>query len=56
MKALSIARKTLRELWREPLRLGLMLFFSVVLVGFYIMLPLVIPTAAFKLLAGTGGQ
>ncbi len=35
MKALSIAQKSLRELWREPLLLGLMLFFSVVLVGFY---------------------
>jgi ABC-2 type transport system permease protein len=35
VKALSIARKSLRELWREPLLLGLMLFFSVVLVGFY---------------------
>ena len=35
MKVLSIARKTLLELWREPLLLGLMLFFPIVLVGFY---------------------
>ena len=35
MKALSITRKTLLELWREPLLLGLMLFFPVVFVGFY---------------------
>ena len=35
MKVVSIARKSLLELWREPLLLGLMLFFSVVLVGFY---------------------
>jgi ABC-2 type transport system permease protein len=35
MKALSIAYKTLIELLREPLLLGLMLFFPVVLVGFY---------------------
>jgi ABC-2 type transport system permease protein len=35
MKILSIARKSLLELWREPLLLALMLFFSVVLVYFY---------------------
>jgi ABC-2 type transport system permease protein len=35
MKALSIAYKTLIELLREPLLLGLMLFFPLVLVGFY---------------------
>jgi len=35
MKALSIARKTLLELWREPLLLGLMLLFPTVIVGFY---------------------
>ncbi len=35
MKAFSIARKTLRELWREPLLLGLLLFFPTLLVGFY---------------------
>ncbi len=35
MKALSIGRKTLLELWREPLLLGLLLFFPVTLVGFY---------------------
>jgi ABC-2 type transport system permease protein len=35
VKALSVARKTLRELWREPLLLGLLLFFPVALVGFY---------------------
>ncbi|MBN1992453.1 MAG: ABC transporter permease [Anaerolineae bacterium] len=35
MKILSIAKKSLLELWREPLLLGLLLFFPVVLVGFY---------------------
>jgi ABC-2 type transport system permease protein len=35
IKALSIARKTILELWREPLLLGLLLFFPVTLVGFY---------------------
>jgi ABC-2 type transport system permease protein len=35
MKVLSITRKTLLELWREPLLLALMLFFPIVLVGFY---------------------
>jgi ABC-2 type transport system permease protein len=35
MKIMSFARKSLLELWREPLLLGLMLFFSVVLVVFY---------------------
>jgi ABC-2 type transport system permease protein len=35
MKALSVARKTILELWREPLLLGLLLFFPVALVGFY---------------------
>jgi ABC-2 type transport system permease protein len=35
MKALGVARKTLIELWREPLLLGLLLLFPVVLVGFY---------------------
>ena len=35
MKALSVARKTLLELWREPLLLGLLLLFPVALVGFY---------------------
>jgi len=35
MKILSITRKALIELWREPLLLGLQLFFPVVLVGFY---------------------
>jgi ABC-2 type transport system permease protein len=35
MKALGVARKTLVELWREPLLLGLLLLFPVVLVGFY---------------------
>jgi ABC-2 type transport system permease protein len=35
MKALSIARKTILELWREPLLLGLLLFFPVAMVGFY---------------------
>ncbi len=35
MKTLGVARKTLLELWREPLLLGLLLLFPVVLVGFY---------------------
>ncbi|MBN1218926.1 MAG: ABC transporter permease, partial [Anaerolineae bacterium] len=35
MKILSVARKSLLELWREPQLLGLLLFFPVVLVGFY---------------------
>ena len=35
MKILSITRKALIELWREPLLLGLLLFFPIVLVGFY---------------------
>lgn len=35
MKVLSIARKTLLELVREPLLLGLMLLFPTVIVGFY---------------------
>jgi ABC-2 type transport system permease protein len=35
MKALYVARKTLIELWREPLLLGLVLFFPVALVSFY---------------------
>ena len=35
MKALGVARKTLVELWREPLLLGLLLLFPVVLIGFY---------------------
>ncbi len=35
MKALSIARKSLLEYLREPLLLGLLLFFPVVFVGFY---------------------
>ena len=35
MKALWIAQKSLRELWREPLLLGLLLFFPMALVGFY---------------------
>lgn len=35
MKAFSIARKTLLELWREPLLLGLLLLFPIALVGFY---------------------
>jgi len=35
MKTLSVARKTLLELWREPLLLGLLLLFPVALVGFY---------------------
>lgn len=35
MKAFSIARKTLIELWREPLLLGLLLLFPIALVGFY---------------------
>jgi ABC-2 type transport system permease protein len=35
MKSLSVARKTLIELWREPLQLGLLLLFPVVLVAFY---------------------
>jgi ABC-2 type transport system permease protein len=35
MRALSIARKTLLELWREPLLLGLLLLFPTLLVGFY---------------------
>jgi ABC-2 type transport system permease protein len=35
MKAFSITRKTLLELWREPLLLGLLLLFPVALVGFY---------------------
>ena len=35
MKALSIARKTLYELWREPMLLGLMLAFPIMLLGFY---------------------
>jgi hypothetical protein len=34
-KSLVIARKSLVELWREPLFLGLLLFFSMALVGFY---------------------
>ena len=35
MKALSIAGKSLRELTREPLLWGLLLFFPMFLVGFY---------------------
>ena len=35
MKALGIARKTLLELWREPLILGLLLFFPAAFVGLY---------------------
>jgi ABC-2 type transport system permease protein len=35
MKAFSIARKTVLELWREPLLLVLMLLFPTLLVGFY---------------------
>ena len=35
MKTLSVTRKTLIELGREPLLLGLLLIFPVVLVGFY---------------------
>jgi len=35
VKALSIARKSLLEYLREPLLLGLLLFFPVVFVGFY---------------------
>ena len=35
MKTLVVTRKTLIELWREPLLLGLLLLFPVVLVGFY---------------------
>jgi predicted ATPase len=35
MKALSVARKMILELWREPLLLGLLLFFPVALVGVY---------------------
>ncbi len=35
MKILAIARKTLLELWREPLLIGLLLLFPVLLVIFY---------------------
>ena len=35
MKALNIARKTLLELWREPLTLGLLLGFPILLIVFY---------------------
>ncbi len=35
MKILSVARKTLRELRREPLLIGLFLGFPVILLGFY---------------------
>ncbi|MBI5565101.1 MAG: ABC transporter permease [Chloroflexi bacterium] len=35
MKAVTVAQKTLRELVREPMLLGLMLFFPIVLVVFY---------------------
>lgn len=35
MKILGIARKTLLELWREPLLIGLLLLFPVLLVAFY---------------------
>jgi ABC-2 type transport system permease protein len=35
MRAFAVARKTLVELWREPLLLGLLLLFPVVLVAFY---------------------
>lgn len=35
MKAFYIAQKTLRELWREPLLLGLLLAFPLILLGFY---------------------
>ena len=34
-KILSLTRKALIELWREPLLLGVMLFFPVTIVGFY---------------------
>ncbi len=34
-KTLRVAQKTLRELWREPLLLGLMFLFPVMLLGFY---------------------
>lgn len=34
-KALYVARKTLRELWREPMLLGLMLAFPIMILGFY---------------------
>jgi ABC-2 type transport system permease protein len=35
MKALSIARKTLLEYWREPLLLGLLFIFPIMMLGFY---------------------
>jgi ABC-2 type transport system permease protein len=35
VKTLWVTRKTLLELWREPLLLGLLLLFPVALVGFY---------------------
>lgn len=35
MKVLSVTAKTLRELWREPLLLGLMFAFPILLVAFY---------------------
>ncbi len=35
MKVLSIARKTLLELWREPLLMWLLLLFPALMVGFY---------------------
>ena len=35
MKAVQVAQKTLRELVREPMLLGLMLFFPIILVVFY---------------------
>ncbi len=35
MKAFSIARKTLLEYWREPLLLGLLFAFPILLIGFY---------------------
>jgi ABC-2 type transport system permease protein len=35
MKAIAIAWKTLKELWREPLLILLVLFFPLALIGFY---------------------
>ncbi len=35
MKAISIAIKNLRELWREPMLLGLLFFFPILLLAFY---------------------
>ena len=35
MKALSVARKTLVELWREPMLLGLLFFFPVMMIWLY---------------------